>query len=106
MTQWYRFTRYYCRSCGEECINDHRDSCTRYRECRACHRVPDASREIVDHLLPSLRFAAHFVTEATLSSQGRDPSLGLAPKHGSPAASPERSEGERVVVRSTGGPDE
>jgi hypothetical protein len=106
MTLWYRFTRYYCRSCGEECINDHRNTCTRYRECRKCHRVPDLDRELVDHLVPELRYAAHAVTCISTDSRRAGPVFGACPQTRKPARSPRPEGGDVNAVRATGGPDE
>lgn len=40
MTDWSRFDAYSCNCCKADCINDHRDSCAKARECRRCHSVP------------------------------------------------------------------
>lgn len=41
MTEWSRLVEYCCKVCREKCINDHRDSCSKHRECRDCHHLPD-----------------------------------------------------------------
>jgi hypothetical protein len=41
MTDWTQYAHYYCLVCRETCINHVEDSCTRERECRECHRIPD-----------------------------------------------------------------
>ena len=68
--------QYRCRSCRSICINDHREDCTRYRECWDCHAVPDLDSEPIDNRLPGLLWAFHFVlvedssSSAALSKSG------------------------------------
>ena len=52
---------YRCRSCHSICINDHRASCTRHRECRECHSFPELDPKPIDDRLPGLIWAFHFV---------------------------------------------
>ena len=57
-TDWFRFDAYSCVVCGDDCINDHRESCARYRECRSCHSIPVLDRGApVVVLEPDLRWA-------------------------------------------------
>lgn len=53
------YVHYYCRTCGDGCINRRSLSCARHRECTSCYAVPVLDRgEPVDNLLPDLSWAA------------------------------------------------
>lgn len=70
MTDWGRFTAYRCRICRCDCINDHRDSCTRYRECRSCHSLPELDAKLEVVLEPELRWAALAATTTPTTARG------------------------------------
>jgi DNA-directed RNA polymerase subunit RPC12/RpoP len=57
--RWSPYLAYRCASCKEDAINHLNDSCTKYRECKACHRVPVLDRgQPVDRIAPGLKWAA------------------------------------------------
>lgn len=61
MTDFDRFVAYKCRICYEDCINDHRESRTRYRECRSCHQIPELDPIPIDRRHPDLLWAFHLI---------------------------------------------
>jgi hypothetical protein len=62
--QLHRFVKYHCRSCNAQCINDRRDTATKYRECKDCHRLPELDPKPAVELLPSLFWSADLQPEA------------------------------------------
>lgn len=80
----WRFEEYRCRSCGEMCLNDHRDSCTRHRECHRCHSVPVLDRTLIDHRVPDLLWAHQLVDDLANHEQARSGTLTGVPGEPSP----------------------
>lgn len=80
-TEWTRLERYYCDSCGEECINHQEDPRFRCSECLSCYLVADLDRDrdrpdLVD---PDSRQAGDVVSgDGSRAQDGQKPGTGEA----------------------------
>ncbi|MCY4730767.1 hypothetical protein KY092_09385 [Natronomonas gomsonensis] len=99
------FIRYKCRSCRERCLIARDTEAARYRECRDCVRLPDLQRELVDHLLPSLHWAADLDLDGRPAVASGGTAERRAPPSGAAGSDPLRVDPEAGAQGPTEGTD-
>lgn len=105
MTSWKHLVAYKCKRCGEDCLNDHRKSRARARECRDCHYIPDLdlARESgdSDHQDPEVPSGGPNESGAVPKREaGRTPQRDRRPAR--KPGSPERPEAASPAARTDG----